>query len=350
MARIDSGSGINTDSAADLQLYVPTRRISTTVPTGPTVSQIAAETFSEFQNDALSETEEDLSFALAGRKSYLKQGKGDEQTVRARVMMQKLVAEVSTVNSADLDELLAGQESWQNAPDVIRELMARGREPGQAALQLAGWLARQHHQHPLRAKMAQALTTLMGDDDTAVGLFGALEFGVTTPALRQELVRAYQRAAIHRQTLSQWLKMLGERQNRKKKLRAMLRLLSYELSVSGQAVVGSHLAAVIGDLQQLLRILGLEEYCDDVARRVAIPTVTGEEILMCVVQLIEQIWINADGVRDQLPKVEEIYYYRLSDQVYKLIKRLPPACFTDPDHRQQLEEAIATLRERYADE
>jgi hypothetical protein len=181
----------------------------------------------DFQSSALAETQEDLSFALGGRLRDLRRGPGTQENVRGRVLAHKLIAEIDSVDPITLTALLAALQ--QQTPD-----------PGQAALQLAAVLARGKPNATLRRRMEGALAELAADDAMSLSLFGALEFGACTPGLVHELRRLYHRANAQHQKMSQWLSSLGERSERKRKLRTMLRVLSYELSVSGQAIVGSN--------------------------------------------------------------------------------------------------------------
>lgn len=292
---------------------------------------------SESQSDALEETQEDLSFALGGRLRELRNGKEQESSSRERVLMHKLVAEVAMVAEEDLSDL-NDDNAWQHAPQLLSALQAQYPAPGAAAL-----LAHRQPGARLRSRMEAALASLMADDQTAIALFATLEFGTVTPGLRQELLQLYHRALAPRRQISQWLNLLGERQQRRKKIRAMLHLLAYALSASGQPIVGSHLAAVIDDLRQLLRLLGLEDYCDRAAAALGMPAISGEGLMLLVVQLIEQIWLNADTLAEMLPPQAELDRYRLLQSLGKLIQLLPDACFNDADHRLQLDEAIHSL-------
>lgn len=313
----------------------------------PSVLALAQAELSEFQSDALEETQEDLGFALGGRLKDMRRSKEEEVSGRSRVLMHKLVAEVALVEPSELEHQL-DDGAWQQSPQLLAALQAEHPEPGAAALQLALWLAHGKSDGRLRTRMEQALTSLMGEDETTLSLFGALEFGVVTPGLRQELVRLYQRASAPRQKLSQWLGQLGERRQRQRKIRTLLRLISYELSASGQPIVGNHLAAVIGDLRQLLRLLGLEAYCDQAATALGMPAISGEGLMAMVVQIVEQIWVNADSLEEMLPPQSPLEHYRLLHALGKLIQLLPDECFGDTEQRHQLDEAIRVLRDRYA--
>lgn len=304
----------------------------------------------QYENDALLETEEDLAFALGGRIRDPRRGSGSQESGRPRVLMQKLVAEVAAVEAAELDSLLSGPNDWMHSPQLLAALQAQTPDPGRAALQLAAWLARGRPEPKLRRRLEAALAELTAEDTLALSLFGALEFGAPSPALRQELIMLYHRANARRQRLSEWFAQLGERSARARKLRAMLRVLAYELSASGQPIVGSHLAAVIGDLKQLLLILGVEADCDEAADALAVPGAHGEALLVCVVSLVEQVWVSAESVVDALPPVDEAYHYRLSQALVRLVQRLPEDCFSDAEQKTQLQTAITELRDRHAEE
>lgn len=302
-----------------------------------------------YTDGALRETEEDLAFALGGRIRDPRRGPGSQDGVRPRVLMQKLVDEVAAVEAVELDRLLAEPSDWMHAPHLLAALQAQTPDPGRAALQLAAWLARGRLEPRLRERLEAALAELAADDTLGLSLFGALEFGAPSAALRHELVRLYHRANARRQKLSEWFAALGEREGRKRKLRTMLRALAYDLSASGEPIVGSHLAAVIGDLKQLLRLLGLEAYCDEAAEALAVPGVHGEALLMGVVNLAEQIWVSVESVVEALPALEDTHHYRVAQALGRLVQRLPEECFEDAEQKAQLQTAIAEWRDRTAE-
>lgn len=302
----------------------------------------------QFDSDALLEAAEDLGFVLGGRLSAQQRARNpNDSGVRGRIMMNKVVAEVAAIPHVELDTLFNGGGNWQQAYQQMLAAMQTGHlEAGSAAMQLAGWLAHGRPSLGVRSLMENTLSALLAEEGTALSLFGLLEFGSVTPALRQELVQLYQRTYATRQQLSQWLALLGERNNRKRKLRTMLRLLSFELSTSGQPIMGSHLAAVIGDLRQVLRILGLEAHCDQAATILAQPGIDGEKLMTLLIQLVEQLWLNPEMVEDMLPYQDPLERYHLLQSVGKLAQLLPDSCFSDKEHREQLENALMTLCDR----
>jgi type III secretion system TyeA family effector delivery regulator len=129
----------------------------------------------------------------------------------------------------------------------------------------------------------------------------------------------------------------------------MLRVLSYELSVSGQAIVGSHLAAVINDLQQLLRIIGLEAHCDQAANALALPAFNGDTMLRHIVGLIEQVWLTPEAITDILPEADDDQHYKIVQSLLRLIQLLPDECFNDTGHRAQLIETLSEYRNSVAE-
>ncbi len=343
MVRVDQiGAG---DALHNVSENLPSNQPGATRLEG-SVPLLAQAELQEFQNDALAETQEDLGFALGGRLRNTRSGGAESDNVRGRVLMHKLVAELASVEAVDLESLLSGPQGWLHSPQLLAALQAQTPDPGQAALQLAAWLAHGRPNAKLRSKLEEALASLAADDSLALSLFGALEFGAPSPALRQELTRLYHKASAPHQKLSQWLEALGEPEGRKRKLRTMLRVLSYELSASGQPIVGSHLASVIGDLKQLLRLLGLDAYCHQATTALALPGLQGEALLGCLVRLVEQVWVNADSVAEALPPLPAAEHYRVAQALSKLVQLLPEECFGDGEQKKQLEEAIVELRDR----
>ncbi|QAU24827.1 TyeA family type III secretion system gatekeeper subunit [Dyella sp. M7H15-1] len=311
---------------------------------------IARSSLLEFQSNALAETQEDLGFALGGRlRDTRRGGPGTQQNVRGRVLAHKLVAEIESVGAITLDALLDSPDDWQQSPHLLTALQQQAPDPGQAALLLAATLARGKPNGLLRRRMQDALAELAADDDMSLSLFGTLEFGVCTPGLMHELRRLYHRASAQHQKMSQWLATLGERDERQRKLRTMLRVLSYELSASGQPIVGSHLAAVIDDLQQLLRIIGLEAHCDQAADALALPAFNGETMLRHIVELIEQIWLTPEAIADIVPDADDDQRYKVVQALLRLIQLLPDECFNDTGHRTQIIETLTEYRNTLAE-
>jgi len=316
---------------------------------GASVVALAQAELAEFKSSALLEAQEDLSFALGGRLRDNRRGGAQQDGARGRVLAHKLVAEVSSIESVVLDDILSGSQDWQNSPQVLLALQAHTSDPGQMALMLATVLARGKPDGRLRRKLEEALAGLTDDEDMALSLFGIVELGSSTPAMRVQLRNLYHRASASRQRLSQWMDVLGEGDDRKRRLRAMMRVIAYELSISGQAIVGSHLAAVIGDLKQLLRLLGVHEHCNQAATALALPALSGEMLMRTVVVLVVQVWVSADSVTDVLPSVTLDQRHRLLRALRKLVQLLPDECFVDGEQKTQIEAALAELGERCLD-
>jgi hypothetical protein len=343
---------ISSNTLADAR---PTRAPS--APSPETVTSTALAQLLEFEGDALRETEENLAFALGGRQRETRRTPGKDETVRVRI--QKLVTEVSAVEGADLDGILeAGPHDWMHSSQPLEALLGQTGDAGQAALTLAAWLARGTLGPQLRGRLEDALAQLGADENLALSLFASIEFRNPPPALRRELVSLFHlaneqpdgtAAYAQKRKLSYWLEALGEPTGRAGKVRTMMSVLAYELSASGQPIVGSHLAAVIGDLRQLLRVLSLEAHCHQIAKTLGVPGIDGEALLRCVVRLTEQVWSSADSVAEALPPLEEGQHYRVTHGLGRLVQLSPEDCFDDGEHKAQLERAIAELRDRHAE-
>ncbi|MGQ5524540.1 TyeA family type III secretion system gatekeeper subunit [Chitinimonas sp. PSY-7] len=346
MLRIDQ---LTASTAPKSMEEVAPRLVQPTSTHGESVVELAQSELLAFQNDAISETQEDLSFALGGKLRDARRNNSNADGVRGRVVAEKLVAELAAVGPVALDDVLDNLGDWADRPNPLLALQQRSTDPAQYALHLAAGLAYGKPSAQLRKRMRAALAELASDDTLVLSLFGALEFGVTTPALRQDLQRLYHRTSASHKKLSQWLALLGERENRDGKLRAMIRVLAFDLSVSGQPIVGSHLASVIADLHQLLRILGLQAHCDQSAQALDIPAFNGESFLTIVVDLVEQVWVGPDTVAEIVETISKDQHYRFASILARLIQLLPDDCFTDAEHRLQLETAIASFRDSAAE-
>lgn len=306
---------------------------------------LAHEELSDFQNESLHETMEDLGFALGGRIRDLRRGKTDDELVKGRVLMQKLVTEVSAIEPLYFNGLFSEPNDWHNSTDLLSALQIMYPDPGKAALHLVSYLAHGRINNPLRKKFEAALSILMAEENIVLSLFSHLEFGTFTPSLRNALTVLYQKSYVKHQKLSQWLSTLGSECDRKRKLLTMIRLLSYELSASGQPIVDSHLASVISDLRQLLNIIGLDDFCNKAALSINIPEVSGESMLSILVTLIELDWVSSEIIAENLPILDNSSKRLVVFAFSKLIQLIPVNCFSDEDHKTQLQDAFDVLRD-----
>lgn len=301
-----------------------------------------------FQEEALDETQSDMSLALGGRLRSREYSGNKETGKRHGILAQKLVAELALDPFIDTDIYSDSDTGWLKSDNIKEALQAKFPEPGKAVAYLAALLAKGNPEPRLRSRLEEVLTSLMGSENNLLSIFGALEFSVISAGLRHQLVNLFHKATGTRQPLSHWLNQLGERP-RRKKLLTLIRLLAYELSASGRIITGSHLADVIGDLRQLLQIVSVEDYCDQTARVLNIPGVSGNALLELLIELTEHVWINA-GIVDEITarfKLDEPDRYRLLQGVIRLVQLLPDECFNDHGHREQLENELHILRDEY---
>ena len=319
---------------------------SASVTSRGSVQQLALQEMALEQDDALSETLENMSLAVGGRLKSAQRDGNENDRIRQRVLMLKLVAELSDADPAVLDRIVSTGEHLSALMDGTDTGDA---DPGEVALQATAWLAKGNHDHPSRQKVEERLAALLADRSIAFSAFCALEHGIATPELRRELVDLYHNAASSRPKLSQWLEMLGDSEGRKDRIKVLLRTLAWELSISGQPIEGAHLATVIDDLKRLVCILSLEDHCTRAADMLSLPGMRGENLLQAVVRLTEQFWASSDTIQNLFSDVDERLLYRTGNTVYRLVQMLPMTCFVDDEQRTQLLDSVMEFCDRYAD-
>lgn len=319
---------------------------NTLAPTRSSVQQLVLREMVLEQDDALSETLENMSLAVGGRLRNTQRDESGNARIRQRVLMLKLVAELSDADPAVLDSIISTGEHLSGLMDGTDTDDA---DPGEVALQATAWLARGNHGHPARQKVEERLAALLADRSTAFLAFCALEHGPATPELRRELVELYHNAASSRPKLSQWLEMLGDSEGRKSRIKVLLRTLAWELSISGKPIEGAHLAAVIDDLKRLICILSLEDHCAQAADMLSIQGMQKENLLQIVIRLTEQFWASPDTIQNLFPDIDESFLYRTGNTIYRLVQMLPLACFVDNEQRTQLLDSVMGFCDRYAD-
>ncbi|BEV73189.1 MULTISPECIES: HrpJ domain-containing protein [unclassified Paludibacterium] len=307
----------------------------------------AGATLAEDQTDALSETFEDLGFALGSQRSGEAARRSGKEP--GRVLAQKLILEIQAIEALTLESALQDMGNWQAALHS-RQALAQfvQQDPVRMALLLSLVLARTRQDPAQRARLEALLASLLDGEEMSLSLFGLLILGPRTSAWRDGLRRLYHRASEQRPRLSQWLADLGPRPQRRPMLVSMIRVLSFELSASGKPIAGSHLAAVIGDLQRLLGILGLSGACDERAAALS-GWDDGEPLLYALVQMLEQLWPDAALIEPLLPEGMPTQRYALCQCFYRLVQALPWHCFVDAEHKERLQGVLSVLRDQAAE-
>lgn len=300
--------------------------------------------------EALSETQENLGFALGarrlpGRASH----EGRLERPRIRTMLQQMVKNVpATAKSEEVRKHLSGLEE---VSEIIEALEREGHDAGEAALLLASLLADEHLPGPRRELLEKALGRVTAEDDWTLKLFGRLELGPASKSSFQQLKQLYQRATSRRPRLVQWFEEFRQLGDRQRKLKALIRTLAFELSVAGPAT-GSQLGAVISDLKRIMLFLGMEDHCQRAARMLNITGLDGDALIQTLLEIIQQPWMQADWIaihtQQQVP--DSARHYAYVQQMLELVKLMTDECFEDAEQRNAIIDVLGKYRETLSEE
>ncbi|MDL4454943.1 type III secretion system gatekeeper subunit SctW [Klebsiella michiganensis] len=306
--------------------------------------------------DAIQEAQENIGFmmgAMLGRRGAAGQS-GTIERPRSRNMLQKLAKQVDDVAPDKIEELrhrIPGVEKIEEIEDLLDSLRRHGFDAGEIALLLAAMLNEKGISDTRRKRLERALDQIMAQDEWALLLFGRLEFGTLTPGALAELRRLYQRAASQNSGLVYWFNQFRQLSDRRRKLKALIRALSFELSAES-GITDIRLAAVITDLKRILQFLTLEDHCQRLADRLDIADITGERIGETLLEIIQQSWVYVDWldglITGQLPAGQNRYGYARG--LMELARLLPETCFEDVEQRETVLSAFVEYQEQLADE
>lgn len=298
--------------------------------------------------DALSETQENLGFALGGRRPAAR-ATPEARLPRMRTQLQQMVRNVPA--TAKTDEVRRHLSGLEEVSEIIEALERDGHDAGEAALLLATLLESDNLSPARREQLEKALGRITAQDDWALKLFGRLELGPTSPHSFVQLKQLYQRATSRRTRLVQWFEEFRQLPDRQRKLKALIRTLAFELSAEGPAT-HSRLGAVISDLKRILLFLGMEDHCHRAARTLDIDGVDGDALVQTLLEIIQQPWMQVDWVTDlsrqQVADPNRRYAY--VQQLLELGRLMVEDCFEDAEQRNTILDALREARERLADE
>ena len=299
--------------------------------------------------DALSETLENMGFALSAYKQAAGRGTGDHKSERprTRAMLQQLVKHVTATASAQLDELHKHTSPLDEASDLLASMDASGLDAGEMALLLSSLLGRKHLAGAQRKRLEDALSAVMDDDEWALKLFNRLEFGSAGKSSFVALKQLYQRATSRRTRLVQWFEEFRQLHDRKRKLKTLIRTLAFELSAEGSAM-DVQLASVITDLKRIMMFLGMEDHCYRVACTLAIDGLDGDEVVSTLLEVVQQSWIHVDWLEQQTTRrvPDPDLQYAYVRQMGELVKLMTDECFEDDEQRKMITEVFSEYQEK----
>lgn len=312
-------------------------------------------------NEAIQETLEDMSLALAGRLRASRRGsdviassEDDNPSTRRRELLAKLVRQVDATDSTRLDLMLRRFPGLEQDADPFERLRRGGAQPGEIALMLAGLLARQGARGSGR-RLNAALDAVVSEegDELGIQVFSVWEFDELNGNLNDAMKRLYRDTVDKLPGLGALFARLIGLPERRRRLKALIRAIAFELSAHDPDVCEepARMMAVLGDLRRLLLFFGLAEECGQMAQQFA--TVDDTQLLGELVAVVEQSWVDPDWLMLRMQNLgvtelpQQLVYTR---QFGEMCRFLPLTCFSDDDQRDRLLEAFAQLGERLAEQ
>ena len=305
--------------------------------------------------DSMQETQENIGFALAGRSSSTSgNGSGGADRARPRAMIQRLARQVSVVapnQAEDLRQRIPAIEHVDEVDDLLNSMRQHKMDAGEMALLLGMMLNDSDLSPARRRRLELALERVMDEEDWMLKLFGFLEFGAMGPGGLAELRRLYQRAASRQSGLAYWFSQFRKLLDRRRKLKTLIRALSFELSAEFD-ISDIRLGAVITDLKRILQFLTIEDHCERVAKALNTPEVDGDRITTELLEIMQQSWVYPDWLKDRATQMlpEGYSQHGYARRMVDLVKLLPDDCFDDIEQRETVLQAFTEYQEKLVNE
>ncbi|HFS5793853.1 TPA: TyeA family type III secretion system gatekeeper subunit [Citrobacter werkmanii] len=302
---------------------------------------------SEMQDVALQDTLEDMSLMLGNRlKGRMSRSLGaaiDELTERD----EQLALLAEQVAGDKLDDVLKNIKS--GGTDDVFALFRQGElNFSDTVLLLAAEASRLAPGSKRRKQLSAQLDELLaGQEEWALMMFAELELGLVSAEAMQSLqrvIRQYRQQGQEEKENSpegvwQWFNTIKKWSDRARRIRVLIHTFAYELSTGQQDRVSPRLIATLLDLKKLLVFLGIEDTARRIAKTIGL---TEDEVLSEILLLIEQRWMYSEWLANRIHQLDikknkqVLYLIRMNE----VIKFLPEVCFLDIQQRNQLSDAI----------
>lgn len=283
----------------------------------------------ETSGSALIETLENMGMALSGRLKDFSQADLKERLEQRQQALLRMVQRM--------------QEQAGGIPAQLTQSHS-GSLLGQQLLCVAALLLAEKPNSKRRRALSDKLAELMGEKDWEISLFGMLELGQVSKGALAQINRLFQQAMDEEvASLAEWFQRIMDWPDRRQRLRVLLRMMAFELSV---CVVGSQqerLAGVLVRLRRLLLFLGLEQEC---LRTESACEMASGTLLPLLIEMTNESWLFDEWLAPRLAQLVESVrsYNRLLQHLDALFSLMPDPCFNDEDQREQILTVLRSMK------
>lgn len=287
----------------------------------------------ETVGESLDSTLEQMSLVLSGRMRDEKRLASSARQLRRQQELIALVQRLREQDGGFPTFLTASSEENSEVLEGLRRIFTITQHLASTALD-------EKRKKALNAQLAQ----LIEENAYETALFGLMELGTVSKAVLAPIGRLFQRAMDEQDTsLAEWFKRILDWSDRQRRLRVVLRMAAFELSLSVGGAQQARLATVLVRLRRLLLFLGLEQACEEQEKHHLLPA---DSLLTLLIDITQESWLFEDWL------VARISSLASSPTVFKHIVRyldvqfrvMPDACFGDEDQRESILTVLQKLK------
>jgi hypothetical protein len=282
------------------------------------------------EGSALTETLEEMGMALAGR---LRDHQHKNSCEHRDALRQKALVTILRQAAEQAGGLQEAFSLKNPASGTAGQILAVAIAMGQTRLsdKKSNALSRQ-------------LKALMEEKGWEAELFGMLELGRASRPLIASINRLFRQAMDEEKVpLSEWFMRLSDLPDRRPRVRALLRMLVFELSACTSMSLSARLTATLSSLRRLLLFLGLDAESSRVENLCKLPANT---LLPLMMDIVSQSWLFDEWLLSRLLgwKSRGGRLNLLLQHLDVLFSMLPDPCFNDDEQREQILSVVRGLK------
>ena len=334
------------DGSSFVQMHTPTQSNHTKAPQ-QNLATLAANALAEARSEALAETQESLSLALANGKKKIDLNKNSNNSIVDN--MSQLLEKMDKMSKEAINKAAQQLSQFKDSASILNALDKSGMTKGDIALVLTSLLGYKGLDSSIKKALKKRLEELILEGDIELEILAATSGANLDKDSLRALGGLYQHAKAGEEGLAHWFDLLSKHKDRKKYIKILIKAMSEPLDDGQKKDDMTMVAATIIDLRRLLIFMTFEDHCRSLAKSSSLDE---DKVKSVTLEVLDYSWIYVDALALMIQKFDLV-----DNQKFTFIKRwrelffiMSDQCYKNPEQKIRIDETLLELSEKWIQE